>query len=244
MKYVLFLLLLLGSPILTAQDIPASGKELLKRSIAYHDPDGLLTSGETILKLNEPRPGGEDRITTLEFKPAISFFSVNRKVGTDEIYMVSENDVFSYTLNGQKEATAEQIEKFKLTKERLDLLFNYYQYLWFLPGKLNDPGTIVHDDIHVKDFFGKKGYELKITYEPGVGKDTWYFYFDQQHYGLVGYRFYHDESKNDGEYILLEGELQNNGVKIPATRKWYKHVDDSYLGQDILVELKISKPKS
>jgi len=78
--------------------------------------------------------------------------------------------------------------------------------------------------------------EIKVTYDPSVGKDIWYFYFDPTTYALRGYRFYHDEAKNDGEYILIDGEVTINGVKFPKNRAWYTHKEGKYLGNDDLLE--------
>ena len=75
-----------------------------------------------------------------------------------------------------------------------------------------------------------------MTYEAEVGEDIWYFYFDPANYAMIGYRFYHDESKNDGEYITLDGETIVNKIRFPQTRKWYINADDTFLGADILVE--------
>ena len=48
------------------------------------------------------------------------------------------------------------------------------------------------------------------------------------------YQFFHDESKNDGEYILLTGIETINGIKIPKKRDWYYNKDEKYLGTDLL----------
>ena len=77
---------------------------------------------------------------------------------------------------------------------------------------------------------------LRVTYDEGVGDDTWYFYFDPRSYALVGYRFYHDPAKNDGEYIVLEGESEIGSLRLPRTRKWYTHADDRHLGTDTIRE--------
>jgi len=57
---------------------------------------------------------------------------------------------------------------------------------------------------------------------------------------MVGYRFYHDESANDGEDILLEQEIESDDVRLPQIRKWYTHKEDKYLGQDKLEKLVIN----
>ena len=53
------------------------------------------------------------------------------------------------------------------------------------------------------------------------------------------YQFFHDESKNDGEYILLSEMITVNNIKIPKVRAWYYNKEDVYLATDKLVEGKI-----
>ena len=48
------------------------------------------------------------------------------------------------------------------------------------------------------------------------------------------YQFFHDESKNDGEYILLSEMITVNGIKIPKVRAWYYNEGDKYLATDNL----------
>ena len=75
-----------------------------------------------------------------------------------------------------------------------------------------------------------------MTYDPEVGTDTWYFYFDPSNYALVGYRFYHDESANDGEYIILD-RLEEGDMRLPKVRSWFRNNDDELLGTDKLMEM-------
>ena len=74
-----------------------------------------------------------------------------------------------------------------------------------------------------------------MTYDPTVGEDIWYFYFHPTTYALIGYRFYHEEAKNDGEYITLEGEEVVQDIKIPKNRHWYYNKNDQFLGADFLI---------
>ena len=82
---------------------------------------------------------------------------------------------------------------------------------------------------------------LKVTYDAAVGEDIWYFYFNPETYAMVGYRFYHDEAANDGEYIVLEGMEIQNGLRIPKNRTWYTNADHTLLGTDYLVDLKVNE---
>ena len=73
--------------------------------------------------------------------------------------------------------------------------------------KLKDEGTIVHDKVEQRTFKGKTYNVLKVTYRQEVGSDTWYFYFHPETNAMEVYQFYHDEAKNDGEYVLLTNEV-------------------------------------
>ena len=53
-------------------------------------------------------------------------------------------------------------------------------------------------------------------------------------YKLRQYQFFHDETKNDGEYIVLENEIEVYGIKMPKDRAWYYNQQDKYLGTDYL----------
>jgi hypothetical protein len=51
---------------------------------------------------------------------------------------------------------------------------NYYTYLYGLPMKLKDPGTI-SSVVNRKNFLGKEYLVLKVKYEESIGTDSWYF---------------------------------------------------------------------
>ncbi len=47
---------------------------------------------------------------------------------------------------------------------------------------------------------------------------------------------------SDGEYILLEGERDVLGMRIPVERRWFTNAEDRYLGTDVLVEDRAGGP--
>jgi len=147
------------------------------------------------------------------------------------------NNQLSATLNGSSEISEEDTKAFRIDEKRAIFMRNYYHYLWAMPMKLTDPGTIIDPAVKTVDFFGKESLQIKVTYTPEVGHDIWYFYFHPETKALQGYRFYHDEAANDGEYILLDGELEAHGVKIPQSRTWMTHKDDKLLGVDKVVRI-------
>ena len=102
--------------------------------------------------------------------------------------------------------------------------------------KLKDPGTRISEQVSRRRFKGVEYLVLEVKYDPETGSDTWYFYFDPETYALRMYQFYHNPQANDGEYILLEGETEIEGMRIPLKRSWYTNDREAFLGADILLK--------
>jgi len=222
-----------GTASLAKELLPA--QELLDRSIAYHDPQGIWMTSSHRLVLSETRPNGLVRTTTIVIDNREGSFRMTRNVtdGHDtEIYV--KGDAVETKLKGSTEFSSEEAEENRLTPEAAKRTRNYYLYLYGLPMKLQDPGTRLVPETLRATFLGKDVLVLKVTYDEDVGKDTWYFYFEPRTYALVGYRFYHDEEKNDGEYITLEEEVRSGKIRLPRIRKWYTNAEKEHLGTDTI----------
>lgn len=218
----------------TANELP-SASELLERSIRYHDPEGRWGSEPLELTLLGTRPGGPDRMTRIEIDLAHGVFTWATERDGNELAARVEGDSIEATMNGSSQIPAEARETYRLSDADVLRKRDYYTYLWGLPMKLRDPGTRIDETVSATEFQGRRVLALRVTYDPEVGGDVWYFYFDPQSAALVGYRFFHDESQNDGEYITTEGEVRAGGLRLPDNRAWYYNSDDGYLGTDSVV---------
>lgn len=235
----LFLMLTLVSSIAPAYaaSVPADASELLAAAIQYHDPEGLWQQSAWRLVLEEARPDGSHRETTLVIDNANQRFEWTRQTDGASLEGKLVEGSCTLRLDGKTDFSAEERDEHGLTCDRLETRRDYYTYLWSLPMKLRDPGTQVAPEVQETTFDGRPALGLRVTYDEPVGKDTWYFYFDPTTHALAGYRFYHDEAANDGEYILLSGETESAGLRVPKTRTWYTHAEDELLGTDTLAGL-------
>ncbi len=216
-----------------AQEITA--EELLNKSIAYHDPEGNWKSFEGAFKVLMETPTRPDRLTTIELDfPNQYFKSTVAQDGVTTASELKQGDC-THWYEGETSFSKEIEEKHRLNFTRTTKMRNYYVYLYGLPMKLKDKGTILDSKVYERKLKGVSFWCIKATYEQAVGQDTWYFYFDKKTAQLRHYQFYHDESKNDGEYILLSEEAIVNGIKMPKKRAWYTNQENRYLGTDILV---------
>ncbi|MBU2900377.1 DUF6503 family protein [Maribacter dokdonensis] len=232
MKYVLLSVFLLHGVLNYAQEI--TGTQLLQRAIAYHDPENNWSSfkGKMLIELENPK--SSPRSTVIEMKLPNNYFKSTVKKDNYTIESELDNGECTLKLNGSTSIFPKIKDSLNISCDRAKMMKNYYTYLYGLPMKLKDPGTIIDNNVVKKTFKGKEYLVLKATYEKEVGNDTWYFYFDPKTYAMEVYQFFHDESKNDGEYILLSEMITVNGIKIPKVRAWYYNKGDVYLATDNL----------
>lgn len=211
-----------------------TGNELLEKAIQYHDPNGNWNSFNDELLITMEIPEKPNRDSHIQINLPNQFFSVKASVeGKTTEYIINKDSV-TIVFNGIKNPSEAILKEHKLSKESALLYKNYYTYLYGLPMKLKDLGTIIHEKVESKTFKNKDYWVLKATYSEHVGKDIWYFYFDKDTYAMEVYQFFREESKNDGEYILLSDEEIIHDIKMPKVRAWYMNKDDKYLGKDIL----------
>jgi hypothetical protein len=215
-----------------AAQMPAG--ELLELSIAYHDPDGLWESGSFRFRIAGTRPLAGPTFTGAIIDNESGRFHLERERMGRTIESTVTGDECWTRLDGSSEFTEQEAERFGLGCDAMKRMRDYHTYLYGLPMKLRDAGTRIDPEATRTAFEGRDVWQLRVTYDPEVGADTWYFYFDLETYALVGYRFYHDEAANDGEYIVLDREASGGGLRLPKVRAWYTHGDDRLLGTDTI----------
>lgn len=216
--------------------------DLLEKSIAFHDPEGIWQDGVFQMHLEETRPDGPTRKTTLLIDNSTGRFEIATQRDGAQIDGVLAEGGCELRLDGSTELTEEERGKYRLTCERLEWLRNYYVYLWGLPMKLRDNGTFLDPEVLETTYQDRAVDAVRVTYDPEVGSDVWYFYLDTETHSLAGYRFFHDEAKGDGEYITLEGKVEAGGLRLPKARAWYTNAENRHLGTDTLISLEILAP--
>lgn len=225
----------------TAAPAASAAEELIARSIAYHDPGGRWGSAEIALRIMESRPNGVLRAVDVGMAPGRGAMEVSRETDAAVVsFAVGGEEILRRAVDANEDLDAETLAGHGLDPERVMWLRNYYLFVWGLPMKLRDPGTIVDPEPAPDSYDGREALKVRVTYDPEVGSDTWYFYFDPESARLIGYRFYHDESANDGEYIRLEGEIESGRLRLPARRRWFFHSNDEFLGEDEAVSLTVT----
>ena len=219
---------------LNAQELSAS--EVLNKAIRFHDPNGVWQTfkGDFTVEMTTPKRPVRTSKISLDFGQQLFDLQVERGEVNYRYWLSKNTCILSF--DGDSEFSEEIKKEHRLTCERANMMKNYYTYLYGLPMKLKDPGTHLHPQVQKKRFKGKEYLVLKVDYAQEVGEDTWYFYFDPQTFAMEVYQFYHEEAKNDGEYIILSGLENVQGIRMPKKRDWYYNKDDKFLGSDLLLK--------
>ena len=216
-------------------------EQLVERSIAFHDPDSIWVRKRLHIAWYGTSGDGEERVNVqLVLDPGQSKFGLSGRYRGSTIEYETDGSSWKATVDGTDELDQETMERMRLQRE--DGLFwrSYYGFLAGLPMKLRDPGTRIESAITRTTFNDRDVVSIRVEYDAEVGNDTWYFYFDPETAQLMGCRFYHDETVNDGEYIIFEDLTEVDGLRIPRHRRWFVNADNRFLGADEVRSIELS----
>jgi uncharacterized protein DUF6503 len=228
----LVVLLLAGC---TTPDPRSDAEILVAKSISFHDPDGSWYLRPHRLDLAETRPGGPARMTGIHIDPFERSFGLrqDREGGRVEGYVDPDN-CFATVDGVEPDSTV--ASRWRLTcPDGLMWWRDYYEYVRALPMKLIDEGGRLEPTVVDTTFMDAPVRQVKMTYDPDIGSDIWYFYFDPGTAQIVGARFYYDEEAGDGEYLIFDGTVEAAGMRLIQSVAWYTNTGDRYLGSDSLM---------
>ena len=179
---ILLLIITINSPLLLAQTL--TGEQLLENAIKYHDPNNQWTTFNDTLNVTMelPKRSSRDSQIVINLPQETFYLKAVRDTITTE-YTVRK-DTCNITYNGNSKITAAFAKTHNLSCERAKMFKNYYTYLYGLPMKLKDPGTIIDQTVQQKTFKGKDYLVLKASYDKAVGSDVWFFYFNPETFAM------------------------------------------------------------
>ena len=220
----------------------SAAEDLLARSIRFHDPTGIWGNRAIELRWDGTDADGRERVAVeIRLDSDAAVFRLSGRYRGHAIEYSTSAEGMHATVDGTTDVPRETYEEMRLHREDGMFWRSYFSFLAGLPMKLRDPGTRIDPDILETDFEGGAVQAIRVTYDAEVGADTWYFYFDPTTAELVGCRFYHDESANDGEFIVFEGLVEGGGLRLPARRSWFVNADGSHLGTDVVRSVAVGR---
>ena len=138
-----------------------TGTQLLNKAIQFHDPQGKWKTFEGTLFLSTEISDRPNRESEVKINLPKEYFSMKMKQEDKVTESIIEKGKCSFQLNG-KTPTEEEAKANELSCDRANLFKNYFSYLYGLPMKLKDPGTLIDPKVNRKKFKGKEYLLLSI----------------------------------------------------------------------------------
>ncbi len=211
-----------------------TAQEVLKKSIAFHDPKGQWASLHKKLYFHAKEIGNDSIYEQVLLDNRTTYFCHFSRADGKVIEKEMLDTLAIGRINGDTAMSADDRKKYRLMPRQIRSARNSYVFLYGLPMKLNDKGTILNDTVKIDTFNGKNYLVLSVKYEKGVGTDTWFHYINPQTFALEGYRFNHNRQPNDGEFILCQDLIDVSGIRMPKVRLWHENKTGAYMATDIL----------
>ena len=114
-------------------------------------------------------PDKSDRISEISIDLPAEYFNLRWYRDKDTVTQKLDRDSCFISLNGNEEIHEERRKELRLTCDRTKTMRDYYVYLYGLPMKLKDPGTIIAQKVQKKTLKGKEYLVLKVTYKEPIG---------------------------------------------------------------------------
>lgn len=208
---------------------------VLSNSIAYHDPQNRWDSFQKTMTIIELRPkDGSAHPVTVTLDRVNGRFVLEETDGGKKVYKAVTPEGCTATLDGSDTFSNDDAKSYRMSCDEIKRYRGYYLYMYGIPMKLRDAGTRIDSLAERTTFINDDAWAIRVTYDEAVGSDIWYFYFDPETYRLIGCRFFHDEAKQDGEFIIYQGEHMLDEIRTAKRRRWYMNKDNQFLGTDLL----------
>jgi Family of unknown function (DUF6503) len=211
-----------------------NAKDVLNKCIKFHDPKGNWGNLHQKLYFHAKEPDNDNIREEVLLDNRVTYFCHISRADSNVIEKEISDTVIVGRINGDTAMTEENRKKYRLMPRQIRSARNSYVYLYGLPMKLTDNGTILSDTVRIDTFNSKTYLVLNVKYEKGIGNDTWFFYIHPTTYALEGYRFNHNRKPNDGEFIICEDLIEVDGIRMPKVRLWHENATKKYMATDIL----------
>lgn len=215
MKRYLYIILLIS-----ACNSAPSGKQILKRSIDFHDPNNRWNNLKQNISINSDFIYPDTALYSL----LIGLDNPNKRV------------LYSNTTLGQRvdftDTTCVAIMGGK-TCEQMAWTQNFYHFILGLPMTLQNDEGMVHDLVLDTTFHDTPSFRVAIDFE----KEKWHFYFAKSDYQLTGFAF-NKNFEAKAEEIRTEGLIEIDGMKLPKIRNWWittNSLAPVYSGKDEII---------
>ncbi|MEQ6125113.1 DUF6503 family protein [Pseudotenacibaculum sp. MALMAid0570] len=221
MRY-LILLLTVCLVSCTAKEKQFSGKELLEKSLQYHDPKEEWSTAKFTLSIREPRTKNPERFSIVSINNQDNSFMLSRaREGKMALYELDAEGKTIVLLDNQVVKDSSLIKHYFLEHNRVKRYQDFYVTLLGLPMSLTEKRLSKVGSSTQVIFNEKSAYKVPIQLKEPMFSDTWNLFFSTENFSLIGIEMIFPEDPMKGERLYFLDNFQIDSMTIPKIRHWY-----------------------
>lgn len=216
-KFLIPALLSMSIVYCNAQDLKTdlTGKEVLEKTIKYHDPQGVWDNYKG--KLFEVTVFASNYVVkeTIEIDRPNDFYlsTCFQEFGTLKRGIDKGKNIFS--LNDKPDIPDEIKENWGISDDGIKQFREQHYSHFGLPMVYKKSGMTIQDDVKIVDFEGRKCYAVTFIGKPDLIINSFYsgeqiLYIDMNNFSMRGMRWIVGEIDR---YVIFAGEVDINGIK-------------------------------
>ena len=192
------------------------GKEILDKTIKYHDPNGLWDTYKG--KLFEVTVFANNYVVkeTIEIDKPNDFYlsTCFQEFGTLKRGIDKGQNIFS--LNDKQDIPEGIKKNWGISDEGIKYFRELHHSHFGLPMVYKKSGMIIQDEVKIVDFDGRRCYALTFIGKPDsiinpIYEGEHILYIDMNNFSMRGIRWIVNEIDR---YAIFAGEVEINGIKI------------------------------
>jgi len=201
-----------------AQDFKTDlkGKEILEKTIKYHDPQGVWDNYKG--KLFEVTVFTSNYVVkeTIEIDRPNDFYlsTCFQEFGTLKRGIDKGKNIFS--LNDKPDIPENIKKNWGISDDGIKQFREQHYGHFGLPMVIKNSGMTIQDDVKIVDFDGRRCYAVTFIGNPDLIINSFYsgehtLYVDMNNFSMRGMRYKFDAIDR---YVVFAGEVEINGIKI------------------------------
>lgn len=208
--------------------------EVLKKAIAFHDPEQKWTdySGKVFLSTTfaDGRNSGGEIIEVGTGEDYYKCIRLSSKI----TWGIKNGEVFR-EVEGNKSPDADMIKKSGTSDESIQQYKGWHYFHFGILSELKASGLVLDEKVETVKFQGNDCLSLQFICDDNKLKDefykgtNWTLFIDPDDFSLRGLR----ETGLMNRYAILSGILNINGLKLPLCRVWFNNEDNSFFMADV-----------
>jgi hypothetical protein len=219
-------------------EVSLTGPEVLDRTIAYHDPQGKWDQFAGVVRLTTGMSNGRPSYEYLELDNSKDLYQSTRVRGETVVVRGIRGEECYREVNGNKNPPEEHIKQYGLSEDQIHRQRPYHSAHIGWPMCAKAAGVKADEAVEQTELRGNPVLAVDLSGDPATVSIPYWsrkvtLYVDPETYAMRGLR---NETGQNG-LVVMEGEIEVGGVKMPQVKTVYKQSDGTLRFTDLFTNV-------